>query len=148
MKKQHTEYMTAPNYQSTSQQSSVSLDNVSMHGNNNNYAILVLIILIRGWQFILDVDPSHAKRTHTLYPGGYLVPPYYLINTRLYKSQVLQGSRDTLQGLRKYKVCTKSSVWLPWKLFDNLVLFANNCQNDYEKQVIFECSQTPQIKRF
>ena len=28
-----------------------------------------------------------------------------------------------------------------------MVLFANNCQNDYEKQVIFECSQKPQIKR-
>ena len=55
--------------------------------------------------------------------------------TWLYKRQTLQGIRDTLQGLRKYKVCKQSFVWLPWQLFDNMVLFANNCQNDYEKQV-------------
>ena len=29
----------------------------------------------------------------------------------------------------------KSFVWLPWQLFDNMVLFTNNCQNEYEKQV-------------
>ena len=32
-------------------------------------------------------------------------------------------------------------------MFDNMVLFANNCQNDYEKQVIFKCSRKPQIRR-
>ena len=76
----------------------------------------------------------------TLYTkGGRVIwTPYYLINTWLYKRQILQGIRDTLQGLRKYKVCKKSFVWLPWQPFDNMVLFANNCQNDYEKQVIFK----------
>ena len=64
-----------------------------------------------------------------------------------YKRHIFQGIRDTLQGLRKYKVCKKSFVWLTWQLFDNMVLFANNCQNDYEKQVIFKCSQKPQIRR-
>ena len=84
----------------------------------------------------------------TLYTkGGSSGPPYYLNNTWLYKRQILQGIRDTLQGLRKYKVCKKSFVWLLWQLFDNMVLFANNCQNDYEKQVIFKCSQKPQIRR-
>ena len=40
----------------------------------------------------------------------------------------------------------KSFVWLPWQLFDNMVLFANNCQNEYEKQVFFKCSQKPQME--
>ena len=59
----------------------------------------------------------------TLYTkGGSSGPPYYLINTWLYKPQILQGIRDTIQGLRKHKVCKKSFVWLPWQLFDNMVL--------------------------
>ena len=29
----------------------------------------------------------------------------------------------------------------------NMMLFTNNCQNDYEKQVVFKCSQKPQITR-
>ena len=33
-------------------------------------------------------------------------------------------------------------------MFDNMVFFANNCQNDYEKQVIFKCSQKPKIRRY
>ena len=78
---------------------------------------------------------------------GVIWTPYYLINTWLYKPQILQGIRDTLQSLRKHKVCKKPFVWLPWQLFDNMVLFANNCQNEYEKQVFFKCSQKPQIKR-
>ena len=28
-----------------------------------------------------------------------------------------------------------------------MVLFTNNCQNEYEKQVFFKCSQKPQIRR-
>ena len=84
----------------------------------------------------------------TLYTKGSSGPPHYLINTWLYKCQILQGIRDILQGLRKYKVCKKSFVWLPWQLFDKMVLFTNNCQNDYEKQVIFKCSQKPQIRRY
>ena len=32
-------------------------------------------------------------------------------------------------------------------MFDNMVLFVNNCQNDYENQVIFKCSRKPQIRR-
>ena len=86
----------------------------------------------------------------TLYTkGGHpdLPLPYFLINTWSYKPQILQGIRDTLQGLRKHKVCKKSFAWLPWQLFDNMVLFANNCQNDYEKQVFFKCSQKLQITR-
>ena len=81
--------------------------------------------------------------------GGHLPPPppHYLINTSLYKPQILQGIRDTLQGLRKDKVCKKSFVWLPWQLFENMVLFANNCQNESEKQVFFKCCQTPKIGR-
>ena len=58
----------------------------------------------------------------TLYTRGVIWTPCYLINTWLYKPQILQGIRDTLQGLRKHKVCKKSFVWLPWQLFDNLVL--------------------------
>ena len=65
----------------------------------------------------------------------------------LYKRQILQGIRDTIQGLKKTKVSKKSFVWLPWQLFDNMVLFAKNCQNVYEKQVIFKCFQKPQILR-
>ena len=93
--------------------------------------------------------PSYTKlfRTPHFIPrgggGGHLDPGYYLINTWLYKRQILQGIRDTLQDLRKYKACKKYFVWLPWQLFDNMVLFANNCQNDYEKQVMFKCSQKP-----
>ena len=30
-------------------------------------------------------------------------------------------------------------ILLSWQLFDNMVPFANNCQNIYEKQVIFKC---------
>ena len=42
----------------------------------------------------------------TLYTkGGSSGPPYYLMNTWLYKPQILQGIRDTLQRLRKHKVC-------------------------------------------
>ena len=63
--------------------------------------------------------------------------PYYLINNWLYKPRVLQGIRDTLQGHRKHKVCKKSFVWLPWQLFDNMVLYTNNCQNEYEEQRYF-----------
>ena len=80
--------------------------------------------------------------------GGGHLDPYYLINTWLYQPQILQGIRYTLQDLRKHKVCKKSFVWLPWQLFDNMVLFANNCQNDFKKQVFFKCSQKPQIRRW
>ena len=58
------------------------------------------------------LNPSYTKlfRTHTLYQGVIWTPPpppppYYLINIWLYKPQMLQGIRDTLQGLRKHKVC-------------------------------------------
>ena len=91
------------------------------------------------------VIPSYSL--HTKGGEGVIWTPYYVINTLLYKRQRLQGIRGTLQGLRKCKICKKSFVWLPWQLFDNMVLFANNCQNDYEKQVIFKCSQKPQIRR-
>ena len=77
------------------------------------------------------LNPSYTKlfRTYTLTKGGRSSgPPYFLINTWLYIPQILQGIRDTLQGLRKHKVCKKSFVWLPWQLFDNIVLFTNNCQ--------------------
>ena len=73
--------------------------------------------------------------------------PHYLINPKLYKSKILQGIRDTFQGPRKSTVSRKSFVWLPWQLFDNMVFFPNNCQNVYEKQVIFKCFQKPQISR-
>ena len=79
--------------------------------------------------------------------GGVIWNPYYLINKWLYKPYILQGIRDTLQGLRKHEVCKKSFAWLPWQLFDNIVLFATNCQNEYEKQVFFKCFQKPQIRR-
>ena len=100
------------------------------------------------WQHTF-VNPSYTKlfRTHTLYQEGVIWTPYYLINTWLYKTQILQGIRDTLQGLRKHKVCKKSFAWLPWQLLDNMVLFANNCQNEYEKQVFFNCSKKPQVRR-
>ena len=44
-------------------------------------------------------------------------------------------------------VSNKSFVWLPWQLFNDMVLFANNCQNVYEKRIIFKCFQKPQILR-
>ena len=50
------------------------------------------------------------------------------------KPKILQGIRYTLQDLKKHKVCNKSFVWLPWQLFDNMVLFANKCQNEYENR--------------
>ena len=55
------------------------------------------------------VNPSYSKlfRTHTLYQRGVIWTPYYLISTWLYKPQILQGIRDTLQRLRKHKVCKK-----------------------------------------
>ena len=65
----------------------------------------------------------------------------------LYKRKILQGIRDTFQGLRKSKVSRKSFVWLSWQLFDNMVLFTNNCQNVYENEVIFKCFQKPQISK-
>ena len=86
-------------------------------------------------------------KTCSLLIPSYFRPPYYPINTWLYKPQILQDITDTLQDLRKHKVCKKSFVWLPWQLFDSMVLFANNCQNEYEKQVFLKCSQKPQIRR-
>ena len=62
--------------------------------------------------------------------GGIIWTSYYLFNSWLYKAQILQGMRDTFQGLRKDKVCEKSFVWLPWQLFDNMVLFPNDCQSE------------------
>ena len=47
----------------------------------------------------------------------------------------------------KTKACKKSFVWLRWQLFDKMMLFTNNCQNDYEKQLTFKCSQKPQVRR-
>ena len=68
---------------------------------------------------------------------GHLIPscfgPHYLVNSQLYKSKILQSIRDSVQSLRKLKVSRKYFVWLPWQLFDNMVHFANNCQNVYEK---------------
>ena len=92
--------------------------------------------------------PSYFGPTLYINGGGGVIwtPLYYLINTSLYKPQILQGIRYTLQDLRKYKVCKKSFVWLPWKLFDNMMFFANNCQNENEKQAFFKCSQKPQIR--
>ena len=65
----------------------------------------------------IHFNPSYTKLfwTHTLYQGGVIwnLPhsptptPYYLINTWLYKPQILQGIRYTLQGLRKHQVCKK-----------------------------------------
>ena len=43
------------------------------------------------------------------------------------------------------RLVKKSFVWLPWQLFDYLVLFSNNCQNVYEKLVISKCFQKQQI---
>ena len=37
-------------------------------------------------------------------------------------------------------------IFCVWQLFDNMVLFANNCQNDYEKQVTFQ--MLPETKNF
>ena len=91
--------------------------------------------------------PSYFGPTLYTRGEGDLDPLYYLINTWLYKPKILQDVRDALQGLRKRKVCKKSFVWLPWQLFDNMVPFANNCQNENEKQVFFKCSQKPQIRR-
>ena len=77
---------------------------------------------------ILDhINPSYTKlfRTHTLYRGGeegLYRPLHYLINPKLYKPKILQGIRDTFQGLTESKVSRKSFVWLPWQLFDNMVL--------------------------
>ena len=106
-------------------------------------------------RYLYLINPSYTKlfQSLTLYQGGEgggwggHLDPHYLINTWLYKPQILQGIRDTLQGLRKHKVCKKYFAWLPWQLFDNMVLFANNCQNKHEKQVFFKCSQKPQIRR-
>ena len=39
--------------------------------------------------------------------GGSSGPLCYVINTWLYKRQILQGIKDALLGLRKYKVCKK-----------------------------------------
>ena len=59
------------------------------------------------------INPSYTKlfRTHTLYQGGGGggggPDDSYLINTWLYKRQILQGIRDALQCFRNYKVCKK-----------------------------------------
>ena len=95
------------------------------------------------------INPSYTKlfRTHTLYQGEGSSGPLLSQQHLVVQTSNFASIRDTLQGLRKYKVYKKSFVWLLWQLFDNMVLFANNCQNDYEKQVIFECSQKPQIRK-
>ena len=78
---------------------------------------------------------------------GICPPPLLSRQHVVVQSCTLGCIRDTLQGLRKQKVSKKSFVWLPWQLFDNMVLFANNCQNFHEKHVIFKCFQKPQTSR-
>ena len=88
-----------------------------------NYGFLITKELIFGFQ-ILDLkrlllsilNPFYTKlfRTHTSHQGGgggVIWTPYYLINTWLYKPQILQGIRDALQGLRKHKVCKKNLLY-------------------------------------
>ena len=113
----------------------------------------------RAGSFVSELNKSFNDRTSlTLYIPSYFGPtlhtkgrssgPPTISSTRdCTNLKFLQGIRYTLQGLRKHKVCKKSFVWLPWQLFDNMVLFANNCQDKYEKQVFFKCSQKPQIRR-
>ena len=108
------------------------------------YYIFISFIFLLPFIYQAISDPHFIPREVS---SGH-TPHYYLINTWLCKRQILQGIRDTLQGLRKYKVCKTSFVWLRWQLFDNMVLFANNCQNDYDKQVLFKCSQKPQIRGY
>ena len=77
--------------------------------------------------------PSYFGPAFYTKGGGVIWTPY-LINTWLYKPQILQGITDTLQGLRKHNICKKSFAWLPWQLFGNMVLFANNCQKEHENR--------------
>ena len=66
---------------------------------------------------ILTLEPflyHTISDPHFIARGGGHLDPYYLINAWLYKHQILQAIRDTLQGLIKYKVCKKSFLWLPW----------------------------------
>ena len=46
-----------------------------------------------------------------------------------------------------YTRFVKNFCMVTMELFDNMVLFVNNCQNEYEKQVFFKCSKKPQITR-
>ena len=74
-------------------------------------------------------------------------PPPAILLPLLYKRQAFGGIRDAPQDLRKLKVAKKSLVWLPLQLFNEIVLFPNNCQNVYEKHILFKCFQKPQMSR-
>ena len=101
----------------------------------------------------LDVNLSYTKlfRTHILYQIGSSGPPpppptisstLGCISIKFCK--ILEMPFKVSENTR---FLNKSFVWLPWQLFDNMVRFDSNYQNDYEKQVIFKRSQKPQIGR-
>ena len=98
------------------------------------------------------VNPSYSKlfRTHTLYQGGgggSSGPPIISSAIGCINLKFCKVLEITFKVSGNTRFVKKSFVWLPWQLFDNMVLFANNCQNKYEKQVFFKCCQKPQIKR-
>ena len=49
------------------------------------------------------------------------------------------------QSLRKFKVSKISFVWLPWQLFNDIVLFRIIVETYLKKQLIFKYFQKPQI---
>ena len=123
--------MTAPNYQSTSQQSSVSLDNVSMHGNNNNYAILFLILLmfhngcltasISIPQFVLKSKVGFPKGGQAIAVGSLfltlLMPSYF--GPTLYTQGVIwfPPTISSTLGCTNLKFC--KVVEIPFKVSEN-----------------------------
>ena len=107
----------------------------------------------RKQRLILPFSPSYTKlfRTHTLYQGGGggggdLDPTISstLGCTYLKFCKVLEIPFKVSENTKFVK---NPLYGYQWQLFDNMVLFANNCQNEYEKQVFFKCSQKPQIRR-
>ena len=105
------------------------------------------------FSFALSSSYTKLFQTHTLYQGGLSLPPPppppTISSTRSCTSvKFCRALEIPFKVSESYRVVENLLYgWLPWQLFDNMVFFANNCQNVYEKQVIFKYFQKPQISR-
>ena len=111
---------------------------------------LLMSSLIMEILFLTLLIPSYFGPT--LYTnGGYVEPPppptiSSTFSCAIFKfCKILEIPFKVSENKRLVK---KSFVWLPWQLFDNMMLFANNCENVYKKLVIFKCFQKLQILRY
>ena len=70
--------------------------------------------------------------------GGYLDPPTISLTLSCTNVKFCKVLEIPFKVSENKKSVKKPFLWLPWQLFDNMVLFTNNFQNVYEKQVIFK----------